>query len=157
ARAGSPRPCARGSRSLASRRETWRSRWRRRGGEASAIVGPCRAVPVALRVHPDEQVKHLADGPMPADRVPQRQVLLDAVPVATAILVPDDVAGGDDAERAPLGDTDHGGDIAQPCARAVRDTVQDPRVVREDAPTAHADTLLPILETCCRCFGSGIG
>jgi hypothetical protein len=39
-------------------------------GDVSAILDPVWAVPVALRVDPDEEVEHLADGRFLADRVP---------------------------------------------------------------------------------------
>src|SRR5512132_4055088 len=76
---------------------------------------------VAVRAHADEEIEHLADGPLLADRAPQRQVLLDAVPVAATVLVLDHVAGGheigDHAVGGALGEAERGGDVPQPDAR----------------------------------------
>ena len=72
-------------------------------GDLSATFDPVRAVPVALCVHADEEIQHLADGSFPADRVPQRQVPIDAVLVAAAVLVAHHVAGGDEVANDVVG------------------------------------------------------
>ena len=66
-----------------------------RGG-LSASSGSCRRVASVMRVGADEQAQHLADGAFAADRVPERQMLLDAIPVAATSLVFDHVAGVDE-------------------------------------------------------------
>src|SRR5271165_5636173 len=59
------------------------------------------------RVCVDQDLQNLADGPFSADGFCQRQVGLDLVAVATAVLVLDDVAGQgqvvDDAVSTALG------------------------------------------------------
>jgi MmyB-like transcription regulator ligand binding domain len=63
-----------------------------------------------------EELKHFADGSLLANASEQREVFLDAVAVATAVLLLEDVAGlgevGDEAEGAALGDVERRRDIA---------------------------------------------
>jgi diguanylate cyclase (GGDEF)-like protein len=88
-----------------------------------------------------EQVEQLADGALPADRVPQDEVFLDlvAVPAAGAFL--DDVAGGrevgDDPEGGALGDVHRGGKISQSSIGLGGDEQDRPSVSGEKAPVAH--------------------
>ena len=89
------------------------------------------------------QERHdLADGAFPAVGLGKRQVGLDLVAVAAAVLVLDDVAGlgevGDDAVGGALGDADSGRDVAQPHARVAGDAQQHPGVVGQEAPVRHA-------------------
>jgi hypothetical protein len=64
----------------------------------------------------DEQSEHLADRAISTDSFWQGEVVLDAVAIATPVLVLDDVAGlgqvGDDAKRGALGDVERSGDVA---------------------------------------------
>src|SRR4029450_7592606 len=130
-------------------------------GDLSAMVDPVVVVGDAVRVDADEEVEQLADGALLGDRVAQRQVLLDAVPVATAVLVLDHVAGvdeiGDDAVGAALGDAHDGGEVPQAHARVMGDAQQRPSMVGEQAPTAHAHTLPEIPEFYCMFLVSWIG
>ena len=62
-----------------------------------------------------EEVQDLADCPLPADRVPQRNVGLDVVAVAATVLLFDHIAGfgevDHDGIRGPLGDIERDGQI----------------------------------------------
>jgi len=68
----------------------------------------------------------------------QREVRLDLVAVAAAVLLLDDVAGpgqvGDDAVGAALGDVELGRDVARADPRVVRDAQQDPGVAGQERP-----------------------
>ena len=79
------------------------------------------------------------------DRLRERQVGLDLVAVAAAVLLLDDVPGlgeiGDDAVGGALGDARPGRDVAQPHARVVGDAQQHPGVVGQEAPLRHARKL----------------
>src|SRR5208282_2259686 len=81
--------------------------------EAGSPGSPARLR--AAGVH--EQCQHLTDRPLSADGFWQGQMGLDAVAIAAAVLVLDDVAGfgevGDDAEGAALGDAQRRGDVTQ--------------------------------------------
>jgi hypothetical protein len=87
-------------------------------------------------------------------------VLLYVVPVAATGLVFDDVTRvdqvGDDGMGAALGDADHGGEVPHPHAGIMSDAQQHPCMVGEEAPTAHANTLPPFLETDCMFLSSDI-
>ena len=76
----------------------------------------------------------------------ERQVGLDLVAVAAAVLVLDDVPGlgeiGDDAVGGALGDARPGRAIAQPHARVAGGARQHPGVAGRDAPVRHARRLL---------------
>src|SRR6266704_1847041 len=78
-------------------------------------------------------------------RSAKRQVGLDLVAVAAAVLVLDDVPGpgeiGDDAVSGALGDARPGRDVAQPHARVAGDAQQHPGVVGQETPVRHARTL----------------
>jgi hypothetical protein len=82
---------------------------------------------LAVFVGADQQVKHLADGPLAAGRILEWQVLLDPVPVAATSLVFDHVAGVDEV----------GDDVAG----VVGNAQQRPGVVGEEAPTSPGLTL----------------
>jgi hypothetical protein len=75
----------------------------------------------------------------------QRQVRLDLVAVAAAVLVLDDVPGlgeiGDDAVGGALGDARPGRDVAQPHALVVGNAQQHPGVIGQEAPVRHARRL----------------
>ena len=90
-----------------------------------------------------EEGEDFADGGFPGAGLGQRQVSLDLVAVAAAVLMRDHIAGlrqvGDDAVGAALGDAQGGRDVAQPCARVAGDVQQDPGVVGQEAPFRHAD------------------
>ncbi len=68
-------------------------------------------------------------------------MVVDAVAIATAILVLDDVAGlgqvGDDPERGALGDAERSGDVAQAHPRIMRDADQGAGMVGEETPLRH--------------------
>src|SRR5207248_5133513 len=75
----------------------------------------------------------------------QRQVRLDLVAVAAAVLLLHEVPGlsqiSDDAVGAALGDAHPGSDVAQSHAGVVGDAQQHPGVVGQEAPVCHAHTL----------------
>ena len=83
------------------------------GSNVAASSTACSIPRAALGVH--EKVQHLANGPFPADRVPQRQVVLDVVPVAPTVSFLHHVAGfgevHDDAVGGALGDVERDGEI----------------------------------------------
>ena len=83
--------------------------------------------------------QHLADGALPAGGLWQRQVRLDFVLVAAAVLHLGDVAGrgeiSDDAVGAALGDAEAGRDIAQPNTRVSGYAQHHAGMVRQEAPT----------------------
>ena len=101
-----------------------------------------------------EQVEQLADGAFPADRVPQHEVLLDLVAVATAVTFLHDIpsAGeiGDDAVGRALGDVDREGKIAQPSVGLSGDEEDGAGVIGQEAPVAHGVHGRAILETVCK-------
>ena len=100
-----------------------------------------------------EQGDDLADGRLPGAGLGYRQVGLDLVAVASAVLLRDHVAGlgevGDDAVRTALSDAQAGRDVAQSRARVVGDMQQDPRVVGQEAPFRHIAKISPFLEKDC--------
>ena len=77
------------------------------GGRSLVVVG--WEVPGGfLPGRADEELERLADGQRLGDGLGQRQIGVDAVPIAPAVIVLDDVAGvgevGDDAAHAAFGD-----------------------------------------------------
>jgi hypothetical protein len=72
---------------------------------------------VSGRAGADQESQDLADGVLPADGLRERQVRLDVIPIAAAVLLLDYVPGldqvPDDAEGAALGDVQAGRDVAQ--------------------------------------------
>jgi hypothetical protein len=98
-----------------------------------------------------EECQGFADGcESPAvrhwQRPAKRQMGLDLVAVAAAVLALDDVPGlgeiGNDAVGGALDDARPGRDVAEPDARVVGDAQQHPRMVGREAPVRHARTLL---------------
>ena len=75
-------------------------------------------------------------------------MVLDAVAIATTVLVLDDVAGfgqvGDDAKRGALGDAERRGDLAEAHAGVVGDADEDSGVVGEEGPLRHYTTIIYI-------------
>jgi len=71
----------------------------------------------------------------------QREVRLDLVTVATAVLLLHHVAGcgqvGDDPVGAAIGDARAGRDVAEPHARVAGDAQQRPGVVGQETPAHH--------------------
>src|SRR6266568_1038630 len=108
----------------------------RRDGPGSGPVPGC------------EQGDDLADGRLPGTGLGYRQVSLDLVAVAAAVLLRDHVAGrgevGDDAVGAALGDAQAGRDVTQSRARVVGDVQQNPGVVGQEAPVRHASKCTPV-------------
>jgi len=92
-----------------------------------------------------QQGQHIADGAFPAVWFWQRQVRLDVIPVAAAVLLLDHVAGldqvGDDAERAALGDVQAGRDVAQAHPGVMSHAQQHPRVISQEGPARRPDKL----------------
>src|SRR6478736_4794533 len=90
-----------------------------------------------------EEGEDFADGGFPGAGLGQRQVSLDLVAVAPAVLVLQHVAGfsevGDDAVGAAFGDAQTRRDVAQSRARVVGDAQQDPGVVSQETPVRHTD------------------
>ena len=93
----------------------------------------------------DEQSEHLTDRSLSTDGFWQGEVVLDAVAIATAVLVFNDVAGfgqvGDDAEGGALGDAERSGDVAQANPRIMRDADQGAGMVGEEAPLGHGTSI----------------
>jgi hypothetical protein len=88
-----------------------------------------------------EQGKDFADGPLAAGGLWQRQMLLDLVAVAAAVLALADVARygqvGHDAGGAAFGDARPGRDVAQPHPRVACQEQQHPAVVTQEGPAAQ--------------------
>ncbi len=120
------------------------------GQEPSSVPGGVRAahgtVTATGLASPD-----LMSNPGSAASLRQRQVRLDLVAVAAAVLLLDEVAGcgqvGDDAVGAALGDVQAdgdiqaGGDVAQPRARVVCDAHQHPGVAGQETSVRHDQTV----------------
>jgi hypothetical protein len=97
------------------------------------------------RVGAGQEGQDFADGAFPAGGVWQREVRLDVVAVAAAVLLLDHVAGldqvGDDAEGAALGNVQAGRDVAQAHPGVMSDAQQNPGVVGQERPARHPDKL----------------
>jgi hypothetical protein len=91
----------------------------------------------------DEQFEHFTDRSLSTDGVWQGEMVLDAVAIATAVLVLDYVAGlgqiSDDPEGAALCDTERSGDVAQARPGVMRDADQGAGMVGKEAPLGHED------------------
>ena len=87
----------------------------------------------------------LTDGGFPAVWFWQREMRLDVVPVAAAVLLLDYVAGldqgGDDAESAALGDVQARRHVAQAHPGVMSHAQQHPGVVGQEGPARHPDKL----------------
>src|ERR1700730_14800225 len=102
-----------------------------------ALCRTTRTMPIAARlaglrrVGTGPQGQPLADGAVPGAGLGQREVGLDVVAVAAAVLFLDHVAGldqvRDDAERAAFGDVQAGRDVAQADPGIMGDQEQNPR------------------------------
>src|SRR5690349_291444 len=92
-----------------------------------------------------QEGQDLPDGAVPPVRFWRREVRLDVVAVAAAVLLLGHVPGldqaGDDAEGAALGDVQAGRDVAQAYPGVMRDQQQNPRMGGQEGPARHADTL----------------
>src|ERR1700683_1415638 len=126
--------------------------WWRCAGLAAAFVRP--AGRSQRRVGAGQKGQDLADRAFPASGLREREVRLDLVAVAAAVLLLDHVAGlgqlGDDAVSAALGDAQAGRDVAQPRAGVVCDAHQHPGVAGQEAPVRHDQTVYHfILESYC--------
>lgn len=93
----------------------------------------------------DEKSEHLADRSLSTNRFWQGKVVLDPVPIATAVLLLDDIAGlgqvGNDAERGALGDVERSGDVTQAHPRIMRDADQGAGMVGKEAPLRHRTSI----------------
>jgi hypothetical protein len=93
-----------------------------------------------------EQGEDLAAGRLPGPRLGHRQVGLDLIAVAAAVLLRDHIAGlgevGDGAVGAALGDAQAARDVALPRARVIQDVQQDPGAVGQEARFRHGDKLV---------------
>jgi len=113
---------------------------------ATLISAPvsCRLSPgqVEVGVCAGQQVQDLADGAFPPVRFGQREVGLDVIAVAAAVLLLDHVAGldqvRDDAEGAAFGDVQAVRDVAQAYPGVMGDQQQDPRMGGQERPARHA-------------------
>ncbi|MEA2214307.1 MAG: hypothetical protein QOF83_4255 [Solirubrobacteraceae bacterium] len=89
----------------------------------------------------NEQLEHLTDRPFLTDPSSQRQVVLDVVAVAVAVLVLDDIAGvrevRDDAKSGALGDSKGRADVAEAYAGVVGDAEEGTSMVGQKAPLRH--------------------
>ena len=77
--------------------------------------------------------------------VPKRELGVQAVVIAAPLSLHVQIAGldevGDDALDGALGDSDPVGEVAVPHPRVMRHAHQDPRVVGEESPVGHVDTI----------------
>src|SRR5450755_355635 len=93
-----------------------------------------------------EEGDDLANGGFSGAEFGHRQVGLDLVAVAAAVLMPEHVARlgeiGHDAVGSALGDAQAGRDVAQPHVRVLGDTQQHPGVVGQESPVRHAKSIL---------------
>jgi len=96
-----------------------------------------------------QERQDLADSASPAADLWKRQVSLDLVAVAAAILVLDDISGlgeiSDDAVGGAITDARPVRDVAQSHARVLGDAQQHPGVVGQEAPVRHARNLPQII------------
>ena len=110
------------------------------GRSARRGVG-VRDLPGLRRSGVDEQFEHFTDRSLSTDGVRQGEMVLDAVAIATAVLVLDYVAGlgqiADNPEGAALRDAERSGDVAQAHPRVMPDADQGAGVVGKEAPLAH--------------------
>jgi hypothetical protein len=92
-----------------------------------------------------QQGQDFADRALMPVRFRQRQVRLDVVAIAAAVLLLDDIAGldqvRDDAERAALGDVQAGRDVTQAHPGVVSHAQQDPGVIGQEGPARHSGKL----------------
>jgi hypothetical protein len=108
----------------------------------------------------DEQVEQLADGALTVDGVPEWQVCLDPVLVATTVAVLYHVTGvyqvGDDGVGPAFSDSHSCGDVAETRSPVGGDAQQSLGVVGEEAPTSHEHTITTIPETDYMFRGPGV-
>src|SRR6185437_4200296 len=101
----------------------------------------CDCIGTASRVRSGQDGQDLADGAFPAYGLWQREVRLNVVVVAAAVLLLDHVPGlgqvREDAEGAAFGDVQAGRDVTQPHGGVVGDAQQDPGVVGQETPARH--------------------
>src|SRR5579864_7500989 len=130
-------PAPSGSRRLDPARRWWRC-----AGPAAAFAGPSGRS--QRRVGAGKKGQDLADRAFPASWLREREVRLDLVAVAAAVLLLDHVAGlgqlGDDAISAALGDAQPGRDVTQPRTGVVCDAHQHPGVAGQETPVRHDQT-----------------
>lgn len=98
------------------------------------------AVPSSL-LRFGQEVQHITDSSIAADRVAQWKILLYVVPVAATFLLLDHVSGfGEvrhDAVGSALGYFEHHSEVPKTSAGIMGDKQQGPSVVREKAPIGH--------------------
>jgi hypothetical protein len=87
---------------------------------------------------PFEELDELADGVAPVERMPQRELVVDVVLVASADPRPGQVTGldkvVDDHCCRAFGDADGRSDVAKPHRRFAGDALQDVCVVGQEPP-----------------------
>src|SRR5690349_12249018 len=90
----------------------------------------------------EQHAQHVADRSFAAHRLPKRQIGLDLVAVASAVLLLHHVAAfgevGHDAVGRALGDVQGRGDVTQADAGVVGYAHEDPGMVGEEAPVGHS-------------------
>ena len=118
------------------------------------------------RADAGQQGQDFADGAIPAGEFRQREMRLDVVAVAAAVLLLDYVADldqfGDDAECAALGDIQAGRDVPEAHSGVTSHAQQNPGVVGQEGPARHPNRLPDsgknLLVFCCeRSLKSGTG
>jgi hypothetical protein len=111
------------------------------GAVGITVTGPAR--PQFRAASRCEQRDDLAHGRLPGAGLGYRQVSLDLVTVAAAVLLCDHVASlgqvGDDPVGAALGNAQSRSDVTQSRARVAGNVQQDPGVVGQEAPVRHTD------------------
>jgi len=97
------------------------------------------------RVGAGQEGQDLPDGAFPPVRFWQREVRLDVVAVAAAVLLLDHIPRldqvGDDAEGAALGNVQAGRDVAQAHPGVMGDEQENPGVISQEGPAGHAHRL----------------
>jgi hypothetical protein len=109
--------------------------------EAGSPSSPVRLRAAGVR----EQCQQITDRPLSAGGFWQGQMGLDAVAIAAAVLVLDDVAGfgevSDDGKGPALGDAQCCGDVTQAYPGIVGDAGERPGVTAEEAPLLHVTNI----------------
>src|SRR5256885_1972757 len=113
--------------------------------ERPAITPGAPAGLLRSRSGAGQEGQDLTDGGFPAAWFWQREMRLDVVPVAAAVLLLDYVAGldqvGDDAEGAALGDVQARRHVAQAHPGVMSHAQQHPGVVGQEGPARHPHKL----------------
>src|ERR1700722_1745297 len=120
-------------------------RWARRRLARQQVAAPIVRIVAGGFVDAGQEGQHLTDGAFPAGGFWQREMCLDVVTVAAAVLLLDHVAGldqvRDDAESASFGNVQAGREVTQAHPRVMSDQQQNPGVGGQEGPARHVDKL----------------